>query len=180
MAGSSLYLADSNILLRLTKRDHPQYSLMRGAVHALRQKGLNPAYTLQNMTEFWNASTRPINRNGFGLTVAETDRNARVIEQSFTFLADTEAVYGEWRRIVVQYGVSGVQVHDARLAAGHVCTWNQRNPDAQWLGLRTLRWYHSYRSSSHIASQACLIRALIHIRNNGLHKSYWTPRCDPL
>jgi predicted nucleic acid-binding protein len=117
MAGSSLYLADSNILLRLTKRDHPQYPLMRGAVHALRQKGLNPAYTLQNITEFWNASTRPIDRNGFGLTIAETDQNARVIEQSFTFLADTEAVYREWRRIVVQCGVSGVQVHDARLAA---------------------------------------------------------------
>ena len=117
MAGSSLYLADSNILLRLTKRDHPQYPLMRSAVHALRQKGMIPAYTLQNMTEFWNASTRPMERNGFGLTVAETERNARVIERSFTFLADTEAVYREWRRIVVQYGVSGVQVHDARLAA---------------------------------------------------------------
>jgi predicted nucleic acid-binding protein len=118
MAGSSLYyLADSNILLRLTKRDHPQYPLMRSAVHALRQKGMTPAYTLQNMTEFWNASTRPTERNGFGLTVAETERNARVIERGFTFLADTEAVYREWRRIVVQYGVSGVQVHDARLAA---------------------------------------------------------------
>jgi predicted nucleic acid-binding protein len=69
------------------------------------------------MTEFWNASTRPAERNGFGLTVAETERNAQIIERSFIFLADTEAVYREWRRIVVQYGVSGVQVHDARLAA---------------------------------------------------------------
>ena len=121
MAGSSLYLADSNILLRLTKRDHPQYQLMRGAVHALRQTGMTPAYTLQNMTEFWNASTRPKDRNGFGLSVAETERSARIIERGFTFLADTEAVYREWRRIVVQYGVSGVQVHDARLvAAMHV------------------------------------------------------------
>jgi predicted nucleic acid-binding protein len=69
------------------------------------------------MTEFWNASTRPKERNGFGLTVEETERNAQDIERSFTFLVDTEAVYREWRRIVVQYGVSGVQVHDARLAA---------------------------------------------------------------
>lgn len=64
MAGASLYLADSNILLRLIKRNHPQYPLMRGAVQALRQKGLIPAYTLQNMTEFWNASRRPVERNG--------------------------------------------------------------------------------------------------------------------
>jgi len=46
-------------------------------------------------------------------------------------LPDSEAVYREWRRIVVQYGVSGVQVHDARLAAAmyvhavnHILTMN--------------------------------------------------------
>jgi predicted nucleic acid-binding protein len=32
-------------------------------------------------------------------------------------LPDSAAVYWEWRRLVVHYGVSGVQVHDARLAA---------------------------------------------------------------
>lgn len=116
MAGA-LYLADSNILLRLVKGDHPEYQLVRGAIRALGQKGMRPGYTLQNMTEFWNASTRPKERNGFGLTVEETERNAQDIERNFTFLADTEAVYLEWRRIVVQYEVSGVQVHDARLAA---------------------------------------------------------------
>ena len=34
-----------------------------------------------------------------------------------TLLPDSEAVYREWRRIVVQHSVLGVQVHDARLAA---------------------------------------------------------------
>ena len=144
MAGASLYLADSNILLRLPKRDHPQYPLMRGPVHALRQRGMYPAYTLENMTEFWNASTRPAGRNGFGLTVAETERNARVIERSFTFLADTEAVYHEWRRLVVQYGILGVQVHNARLAAAmrahgisEILTLNAGD-FARFAGIRTI------------------------------------------
>ena len=113
----SLYLADSNILIRLVKRDHPEYLLTRGAVNALREKGIQLGYTLQNMAEFWNASTRPIERNGFGLTVEEAENNAHEIERSFVFLADTEAVYRQWRRIVVQHRVSGVQVYDARLAA---------------------------------------------------------------
>ena len=117
MPRPSLYLADSNILLRLVNDNHPEFPLVRGAIRALTLKGMTPAYTLQNMTEFWNASTRPKERNGFGLTVEETERNAQDIESGFTFLADTEAVYREWRRIVVQYSVSGVQVHDARLAA---------------------------------------------------------------
>ncbi len=130
MAGS-LYLADSNILIRLVKLDHPEYPLVRSAVDALRGNGVRLGYTLQNMTEFWNVSTRPKERNGFGLTVEETETNAQQIERSFTFLADKEAVYREWRRLVVQYRVSGVQVHDARLAAAmyahgltHILTFN--------------------------------------------------------
>jgi hypothetical protein len=47
--------------------------LVRGAIRALTQKGMTPAYTLQNMTEFWNASTRPKERNGFGLAVEKTE-----------------------------------------------------------------------------------------------------------
>jgi hypothetical protein len=41
----------------------------------------------------------------------------RVIEAGMVLLPDSEAVYREWRRIVVQHAVSGVQVHDARLVA---------------------------------------------------------------
>jgi predicted nucleic acid-binding protein len=32
-------------------------------------------------------------------------------------LADSEAVYHEWRRLVLAHSVSGVKVHDARLVA---------------------------------------------------------------
>jgi predicted nucleic acid-binding protein len=66
-----------------------------------------------------------------GLTVAEADREVRAIEDGMNLPPDNEAVYREWRRIVVQYGVSGVQVHDARLAAAmyvhgvlHILTLN--------------------------------------------------------
>ncbi len=112
-----LCLVDTNILLRLVKSDHSEYSMVREAVERLKRRGTGIAYTHQNMAEFWNASTRPVSRNGFGLSVEETEKNAQEVERSFVFLADSEAVYQEWRRIVVQYGISGVQVHDARLAA---------------------------------------------------------------
>jgi predicted nucleic acid-binding protein len=75
--------------------------------------------------------TRPVSRNGLGLTVVEAEREVRAIEAGMSLLPDGEAIYREWRRIVVEYGVSGVQVHDARLAAamyihgvGHVLTLN--------------------------------------------------------
>jgi predicted nucleic acid-binding protein len=61
--------------------------------------------------------TRPPSRNGFGLSVADADREVALIEGGMELLPDGPAAYQEWRRIVVQFGVSGVQVHDARLAA---------------------------------------------------------------
>ena len=61
--------------------------------------------------------TRPVTRNGLGLRTLEADREVRAIEDGMILLPDSEAVYREWRRIIVQHGVLGVQVHDARLAA---------------------------------------------------------------
>ncbi len=75
--------------------------------------------------------TRPTARNGLGLTVAEAESEVRIIEAGMILLPDNEAVYWAWRRIVLQHGVLGVQVHDARLAAsmyvhgvGHILTLN--------------------------------------------------------
>lgn len=64
-------LIDTNILLRMTRRSDPQHQLVET------QRSLNsPAKGLfftthQNIAELWNAMTRPLVRNGFGLTVAD-------------------------------------------------------------------------------------------------------------
>ena len=49
-------------------------------------------------------------------------------------LPDSLAVHEEWRRLLVTHGVSGVQVHDARLAAAmrvhgvkRILTFNDRD-----------------------------------------------------
>lgn len=110
-------LVDTNILLRMTRRSDPQHQLVDTALARLAGQGTIFHYTHQNVAELWNAMTRPLIRNGFGLTVADAEREVRAIEAGMSFLADNEAVYREWRRIVVQHGVLGVQVHDARLAA---------------------------------------------------------------
>ncbi len=51
------------------------------------------------------------------ISVSETDQLASLIESKFILAPDSEATYREWRRIVVAEGVSGIQVHDARLVA---------------------------------------------------------------
>jgi predicted nucleic acid-binding protein len=111
------HLVDSNILLRISRRDDPDHGIVDAALAKLAEAGAVLHYTHQNIAEFWNVATRPANRNGFGLTVADVERETRVIEQGMVLLPDSAAIYYEWRRLVFAHSVSGVKVHDARLAA---------------------------------------------------------------
>jgi predicted nucleic acid-binding protein len=133
-------LLDTNILLRLSIVGHTDHQQVRLTIESLKQQGAFFAYTLQNLTEFWNVATRSADYNGFGLTTTEVDRMVKGFETAFHFLPDIEGVYREWRRLVVAHDIKGVQVHDARLAAvmrvykiRHLLTLNvkdfQRYPD---------------------------------------------------
>ena len=124
-------LVDTNILLRMTRLSDPQHALVDAALVSLASQGTVLHYTHQNIAELWNAMTRPVARNGLGLNVAEAEREVQAIESGLRFLPDNQRVYQEWRRVIVEHGVMGVQVHDARLAASmyvhgvmHILTLN--------------------------------------------------------
>ena len=115
-----IYLTDTNVLLGAVYRADARYSIVQEAVHKLWANEHELRTTSQNFAEFWNVSTRPANRNGFGNTLSQTDASLRYIESLFPLLPDSPTVYPAWRRLVVKYDVSGVQVHDARLAASMI------------------------------------------------------------
>jgi len=110
-------LLDSNILLRWLEPDNPDQIVVKAALDRLMLSDAELCYTSQNLGEFWNTMTRPANRNGYGLSPEEADIRAREVEAWFDLLPDSLAVHNEWRRLLVDYRVSGVQVHDARLVA---------------------------------------------------------------
>jgi predicted nucleic acid-binding protein len=110
-------LLDTNILLRLLNPADSEYAVVRSAVDTLVARGDQLCIVSQNLVEFWNVCTRPADKNGLGLTGAEADVRAKLIESRFTLLPDTARIQTEWRRLVVACSVSGVQVHDARLVA---------------------------------------------------------------
>ena len=124
-------LVDTNILLRIARRSDHQHKAVDAALGRLAEQGTTLHYTLQNIAELWNVMTRPVTKNGLGLSIDDTDREVQAIEAGMSLLPDSAAVYQEWRRIVAKHHVRGVQVHDARLAAamyvngvGHVLTLN--------------------------------------------------------
>ncbi|MBE9167045.1 PIN domain-containing protein [Pleurocapsales cyanobacterium LEGE 06147] len=126
------FMADTNILLRFISPSDPNHILVRDVIYSLLKKGEGVCYTSQILGEFWNVCTRPTTtRSGFGLSIEETDQRAQVIERYFIFLPDSAAVHTQWRRLVVDYRVSGVKVLDTRLVAAmivhgltHVLTFN--------------------------------------------------------
>ena len=126
-----VFLADTNVLLRFADRTHPVHPIIRAALRKLRTNGHRVCATPQNFVEFWNVATRPTERNRFGLAPANADRLLRLVERLFPLLPDSPAVYTKWRRLVVSFGVSGIQVHDARIVATmivhgvtHILTFN--------------------------------------------------------
>ena len=126
-----IYIPDTNVLLRFAVRTDPQHQLVLSAIRKLKNNGDTIHILPQTCVEFWNVFTRPSARNGFGFSTAQANHSLRLIERIFPLLPDNENVHKEWRKLVVNFGVSGVQVHDARIAAAmsvhqitHILTFN--------------------------------------------------------
>src|ERR1700681_1648365 len=101
-------LVDTNILLRATRRADPQHQIASTSLARLASQRTLLDYKPQNIAELWNTMTRPVARNGLGLNAAEADREVLAIENGMILLPDNEAIYREWRRVIVQHGVLGV------------------------------------------------------------------------
>lgn len=134
MVSAPGYLVDTNILLRISRQDDVRQKTVEAALMALEAKRSPLYYSIQNVAEFWNVCTRPVDRNGYGLSIAEANRGVLAIEHRMTYLPDSEQVYAIWRQLVIDHNVRGVQVHDARLAAimqayglNHILTLNQQD-----------------------------------------------------
>jgi predicted nucleic acid-binding protein len=124
-------LVDTNVILRRIHRVHPHYRSARKAILRLAQNGDRICVTSQNLFEIWVVATRPLNSNGLGLVPSQAERLLAHVENSAFRLPDSDAVYAEWRRLVVAHQVFGKTAHDARLVAAmlvhgikHILTFN--------------------------------------------------------
>lgn len=116
-ANNGTNLVDSNLLLRGAQATHPLYALTESFVANLRLQNEIVYACPQNCTEFWAVATRPVAANGFGFSTATAEIALAKIERLFPLLPDDPRIYAEWRRPVIEAGVSGKPTHDARLLA---------------------------------------------------------------
>lgn len=109
--------ADSNILLRISEPDLRNHQKAVNAVKTLLAKGDRVCLIPQNLIEYWNIATRPVDKNGFGWLPAKTDVEISRLESILTVLPDSQAIYRQWRKLVFGNFDLGKQVHDARIVA---------------------------------------------------------------
>jgi predicted nucleic acid-binding protein len=125
------YLVDTNVLLRSIQFANPTHPMALNALNVL-LAGEDEIYlTAQNLIEFWNVYTRPLDRNGLGRDVAQADAEITRLERIFTILPEIPSIYPQWRQLVLAHQVRGVNVHDTKLVAAmmvhnitHILTFN--------------------------------------------------------
>jgi predicted nucleic acid-binding protein len=110
-------LIDTNVLLRSAQPAHPLCQQATHAVSKLIRQGDSVLFCPQNIAEFWNVATRPLDRNGLGFSLEQAFREVSNIELLLTMLPEIPAIYTAWKQIVSEHRVQGVKVHDARLVA---------------------------------------------------------------
>ncbi|MFN7850540.1 type II toxin-antitoxin system VapC family toxin [Anabaena sp. AL09] len=125
------YLVDTNILLRLVQKNSPMHLDTQRAILTLKKQGEFLCIIPQNIIEFWAVATRPLDKNGLGLSITQAEEESEKLKKIFILQLDTPQIFTEWESLVIKYQVMGKQVHDARLAAAmiahnitHLLTFN--------------------------------------------------------
>jgi predicted nucleic acid-binding protein len=110
-------LIDTNILLRSVQPEHPMNASAVRALAILMEREERLVVSIQNIAEFWSAATRPEVNNGLGFSIEEAREELVRLEEFFDVVHESPTSYAAWKELIIENRVSGVQVHDARLAA---------------------------------------------------------------
>jgi predicted nucleic acid-binding protein len=74
-------LLDTGVLLRALDARCGEYRVIRQALRKFWNDQERLVVSVQNIAEFWNVSTRPADKNGYGLSVEGTSQRLLVIER---------------------------------------------------------------------------------------------------
>lgn len=110
-------LLDTNILLRISDKDHPSHAVAISAVEWLESSEHAGVIVPQVLYEYWVVATRPLANNGLGSDVSSVEADLEEWSSTFRLLLDERGVFTRWHSLVTANAVKGKTAHDARLVA---------------------------------------------------------------
>lgn len=127
-------LVDTGVLLRAFDADAVDHLAVRQSLRELLIRKERRVAALQNLAEFWNVSTRPSDKNGYGLSLERVTRRMHWVEQFCDVVTEDGVSLRLWKDLLTTYSITGVTVHDARLVSvmlahgiSHILTLNDRD-----------------------------------------------------
>ncbi len=116
MAGNLLFV-DTNVLLTATDESRALHSravqLLAGSV----RQDLSLVASGQVVREYLVVATRPIERNGLGLSVLDAEANVNEFLRRLELYDETEEVSLRLRQLAITHSLRGKRLHDANIAA---------------------------------------------------------------
>lgn len=108
---------DTNVLLAATDTGRTEYAKAREALDEWPARGTALYTTGQILREYLSVAARPEERNGLGLSQADSVSNARALCGRLRLLAENEKVSERLLALLDDISCSGKQVHDANIVA---------------------------------------------------------------
>jgi predicted nucleic acid-binding protein len=124
-------LIDTGILLRVFDASFADYRLVRQALRDLWTRQEDLIVTLQNLAEFWNASTRPVAKNGYSISPERAARRLALIERFCKVVTEDEHSFAIWKGLLTTLRVDGSLGPRCPLGVRHALARHCKCPDAQ-------------------------------------------------
>lgn len=110
-------LLDTNILLTATDEGRAGHEEALDVINSWPVQGTTLYTSGQIIREYLGVATRPVSRNGLGLTVPEALDNARAFRSRMLLLVEDTNVANRLAELLEETKSSGKQVHDANVVA---------------------------------------------------------------
>jgi predicted nucleic acid-binding protein len=93
-------LIDTGVLLRAFDASFAEYRVIRQAIRTLWIRQERLVVSLQNVAEFWNVSTRPVDKNGYGLSTERAAKRLAYIERFCEVVTEDDHSYRIWKGLL--------------------------------------------------------------------------------
>jgi predicted nucleic acid-binding protein len=112
-----MILLDTNILIASKQAGRLEYESVTKRLAALIENNEELIICPQSIYEFYVVSTRPENKNGFGMTCAQALAEIKDLHETYTFMNDPFDLFDNWHQLIKQYNTVAKPAHDCRLVA---------------------------------------------------------------
>ena len=112
-----MILIDTNVILRSKQKSSPHYQEVTETLVKLVEDEEELIICPQVIYEFYVVVTRPIEQNGFGLSMDIALSEIDNILATYSMPVENSQVFFIWQQLIAHYKVIGKNAHDARIVA---------------------------------------------------------------